>query len=59
MKHKDFHISSEERTAYIRRPMNPSNLAPDRLAVYTVGFHGHGTWREWTDWLRMRHWERR
>lgn len=55
MKHpKSFDLTPQDRKAYVRRPLNPSALHPGYLAVFTSGTQEHGTFREWSDWLRKR-----
>lgn len=47
-----FDITPSERAAYVPRPLNPSRLHPGRIAVRTVGCHGHDTFAAWSRWLR-------
>lgn len=55
MKHaRPFDLHPSDRVGYVRRPLVPSDLAPIGKAVHTVGEHGHGSFREWSDWLRKR-----
>lgn len=55
MKHaRPFDLHPSDRVGYVRRPLVPSDLAPIGKAVHTVGEHGHGSFREWSEWLRTR-----
>lgn len=51
----DWAILADLRKHYVRKPVNPSQLAPKRIEATPVGTHAHGTFKEWTSWLKAQY----